>query len=184
VRVIPEVIPGLSFSVRPLCSATEEGACEGVQFDETVSFEVFVTLEDCQLLNSPMDVSIRVPGFGTTILTVEPVCTCNCSTVMEHNHPLCSENGALVCGSCVCNAGRSGQSCQCDNSQIPDQCPASALNQECFDRGTCNECNMCDCFQEPGTNSSYFGDGCQCDSNTCPRNTVQRRFFDLPCSGK
>lgn len=40
------------------------------------------------------------------------------------------------------------------------------------------------CCSLQGTNSTYFGDGCQCDSNTCPRNTDQGPLFDLPCSGK
>ena len=36
-----------------------------------------------------------------------------------------------------------------------------------------------------GTNRGYFGDACECDSNTCPVNTVSSsRFFNLACSGE
>ena len=36
-----------------------------------------------------------------------------------------------------------------------------------------------------GTNRRYFGDACECDSNTCPVNTEQSsRFFNLICSGE
>lgn len=87
-----------------------------------VAFNVTVELDSC--LDAPHRFSLRPVGFQDTLeVELESLCVCDCQRSIELNSTHCSEGqGALECGSCICNRGFIGPRCECaeDKGQVSD----------------------------------------------------------------
>jgi hypothetical protein len=170
--ILVEGISGLNIAITPglNCTLTPDGmGCAGVTVEQLVRFNVTVTMEEC--LGDTVDKSLSLPGFGNVKLTLVPICECNCSSAMVPNHIACNNEGSLVCGTCMCSESY-GEQCECSR-------PLSSCPDNCFNRGTCDECNRectsCDTNNVDGMILGYFyGSRCQCDNSTtgrCPAGT-------------
>lgn len=146
--------------------------CTGVQIGQEVSFEVSVTVEDCNLKEKSFSL---VTPFGNVDINLDFVCSCQCEKEeeKEKSSPHCSGNGTLTCGQCICNKGWDGRKCQCteESKLLPNQCikDNTTDDQECSGSGTCL-CGDCVCTKEglrPGeiVNGKY----CECSNMDCPK---------------
>lgn len=172
-NVVPTAVNNVNFRVEPLCNdSTPDNGCLTV-IGQEVTFRVSVTLESCTDAlrdGGEIPLTVRVPGFGSTIINLRGVCNCDCEEDTSESIPndeACSSNGTLVCGLCVCNEGRFGTTCQCTEQINP--CPVFN-GMECAGRGTCDDCNECVCNQQPGSESFFFGSDCRCDNTSCVNN--------------
>ncbi|XP_069791489.1 integrin beta-6 isoform X2 [Narcine bancroftii] len=169
---------GLQFFFTALCqNGTDfpgEKKCSHLYFGEKVSFIVTVELAEC--LKEPKHIVIKPLGFRDTLeIEVQPACSCNCQTNAEHNSTRCSGNGTLQCGVCICNAGRFGPHCECEEESVSfGSCKNSAENNSCSGRGDCL-CGQCACH--PSEFGQIYGAFCECDDFSCVR------FNGLLCGG-
>ncbi|KAL5506613.1 hypothetical protein EMCRGX_G008296 [Ephydatia muelleri] len=176
--VLPAGISSLKFIPINCPQLESDGiTCSGVQIEQTVNFTVQVQLASCAN-NQTMQIPVRVVGFGTFTINVQPICSCGCeSSGTAPNSISCTNgNGTLSCGVCTCNPGRFGTLCQCNSQGVGQgsstSCPTGPNQIQCSgqSRGTC-VCGKCECatFQDSrfGTTSSYFGSACECDNSRC-----------------
>ncbi|KAL5506606.1 hypothetical protein EMCRGX_G008288 [Ephydatia muelleri] len=176
--VLPAGISSLKFIPINCPQLESDGiTCSGVQIEQTVNFTVQVQLASCAN-NQTMQIPVRVVGFGTFTINVQPICSCGCeSSGPAPNSTSCTNgNGILSCGVCKCNPGRFGTLCQCNSQGVGQgsstSCPTGPNQMQCSgqSRGTC-VCGKCECatFQDSrfGTTSSYFGSACECDNSRC-----------------
>eukprot|EP00731_Ephydatia_muelleri_P007787 Em0004g125a len=122
-------------------------------------------------ITCPSALTFSVPGFGTTTISVDKVCSCSCDKNVTVNAQQCNFRGNFSCGGCMCIAGW-GQcacgSCECDATPYSwkwqgkaCECPGSNYS-DCFDTTfksgpLCSGNGMCSC------NSSGKG-MCVCSS--------------------
>lgn len=156
--------------------------CTGVQIGQEVSFEVSVTVEDCNVKDKVFSL---ITPFGNVEINLDFICSCQCEKDAQtvKSSPRCSFNGTLTCGQCVCDQGWAGRKCQCtEESKLkPNQCIKDNTTeaQECNGEGTCL-CGDCVCKKDgllPGEiiNGKY----CECSNMDCPRDPDT----DLICGG-
>ncbi|KAK2570400.1 Integrin beta-PS [Acropora cervicornis] len=133
-------------------------APEGVK----VSFEVSVTVDDCNLKERAFSL---ITPFGNVEINLDFICSCQCEkeAKTEKSRAHCSGNGTLICGQCICDQGW-------DNT---------TETKECSGDGTCL-CGDCVCKKNdllPGEiiNGKY----CECSNMDCPRD----RDTGLICGG-
>lgn len=72
---------------------------------------------------------------------------------------MCS--GKCVCNKCECEAGYSGDACQCEEN--PAKCLVPASGKICSGHGNCS-CGQCDCIRNE---NKYSGKFCE-DCISCP----------------
>eukprot|EP00731_Ephydatia_muelleri_P004039 Em0002g215a len=172
--------------------------CSGVQIEQTVNFTVQVQLASCAN-NQTMQIPVRVVGFGTFTINVQPICSCGCessgtdsrfgttssyfgsacecdnSRCDTTNSQLCggTNQGVCQCGGCQCLGSYYGSACQCSNTLCVD--PNDSQGRVCNGRGTCS-CNQCSGCQAPFT--GVYCQSCQastqgaCASFLCQPNLV------------
>lgn len=145
--------------------------CAGVQIGQKVSFEVSVTVKDCNLKEKSFSL---VTPFGNVDINLDFICSCQCEKDenKEKSSSHCTGNGTLTCGNCVCDKGWAGRKCQCteESKSAPNQCIKDNATdvQECSGQGTCL-CGDCVCNKEglrPG--EIINGEYCECSNMDCP----------------
>ncbi|XP_075243255.1 integrin beta-5-like isoform X2 [Convolutriloba macropyga] len=169
--------------------------CEDVGFDSTVTFEVSVTAPLNDYFYSSFSLAQESLEHWTQLtvnvesLTGSGAGACDCTDPRLYpqlpqtdasGNSVCSGNGYVECGGCVCNSGFTGDDCQCSES-VPlnmslCQSPSIGVSLPCSDRGTCG-CDGCKCLIPPlgddivaslrGFNPRVFGEFCQCDNWSC-----------------
>ncbi|XP_053903128.1 integrin beta-4 isoform X3 [Malaclemys terrapin pileata] len=94
---------------------------------------------------------------------------CPCEQQKMVRAAMCSSNGDLVCGQCVCYPGWRGDMCDCSTASSSDNqaCIRPGDSEPCSGRGECL-CGKCQCYSEDLT-QRYEGDFCQFDNLQCPR---------------
>lgn len=148
--------------------------CEGLSLGDTVSFDVEVVANSCPA-SRESSFTIRPIGFSEDLtVNVEYLCDCECEGRGEANSPHCSGGqGTLECGSCKCNPGRYGRTCECSSEDptIEDSeatCRAGNSSIICSGRGSC-VCGDCVCFPRPNPLEVVSGTFCECDNFSCDR---------------
>eukprot|EP00731_Ephydatia_muelleri_P004043 Em0002g219a len=197
--VLPAGISSLKFIPINCPQLESDGiTCSGVQIEQTVNFTVQVQLASCAN-NQTMQIPVRVVGFGTFTINVQPICNCGCessgtdsrfrttssyfgsacecdnSRCDTTNGQLCggTNQGVCQCGGCQCLGSYYGSACQCSNSLCVD--PNDSQGRVCNGRGTCS-CNQCSGCQVPFT--GVYCQSCQastlgaCASFLCQPNLV------------
>ncbi|MCI4383721.1 hypothetical protein PGIGA_G00029630 [Pangasianodon gigas] len=141
--------------------------CTNVKVGDIVAFNVTVELDSC--LDAPHHFSLRPVGFQDTLeVELESLCVCDCQRTTELNSTHCSEGqGALECGSCICDPGFIGPRCECaeDKGQVSD-CRANDSAEVCSGQGECF-CGQCVCY--PSSFGLVYGKYCECDNFSCLR---------------
>lgn len=156
--------------------------CTDVQIGQEVSFEVSVTVDDCNLKEKAFSL---ITPFGNVEINLDFICSCQCEkeAKTEKSRAHCSGNGTLICGQCICDQGWAGRKCQCteESKAKPNQClrDNTTETKECSGDGTCL-CGDCVCKKNdllPGEiiNGKY----CECSNMDCPRD----RDTGLICGG-
>ncbi|KAL9966542.1 hypothetical protein ACROYT_G024630 [Oculina patagonica] len=156
--------------------------CANVQIGQKVSFEVSVTVEDCNLKEKSFSL---VTPFGNVDINLDFICSCQCEKDVntEESSPHCSGNGTLTCGLCKCDKDWAGRKCQCPEETKLEQSQCIKDNttdaQMCSGSGTCL-CGDCVCKKtnlRPGEiiNGKY----CECSNYDCPSDPDT----DLICGG-
>lgn len=86
--------------------------CNDVNYGSTATYSVSISLSEdvCKLPPSDRLQSLEYSfvGFGRTLIEVQPICSCNCTSPEEVNSDRCSNIGTLLCSVCECNAGYEG----------------------------------------------------------------------------
>lgn len=90
---------------------------------------------------------------------------------------ICNYQGDLNCGICKCNDGFYGKHCICSGnetqSNIKDDCRASANdNSDCSNHGTC-QCGRCECEIRENPAENFSGKYCECNNFSCLRDNDQ-----------
>ncbi|XP_071803811.1 integrin beta-1-B-like [Asterias amurensis] len=148
--------------------------CQDLKLGDTVNFTLSITAKTCpeQRIQT---FTVRPVGFNEEMtVTVEVVCECDCESKNVPTSDQCSMgNGTLECGSCVCNAGRYGQECECSSSDADlgdndSSCRAGNSSIVCSGRGSC-VCGQCVCFERPNKDEQVSSTFCECDNFSCDR---------------
>ncbi|RMX49047.1 hypothetical protein pdam_00024130 [Pocillopora damicornis] len=144
--------------------------CANVQIGQKVSFEVSVTIEDCNLKEKSFSL---VTPFGNVDINLDFICSCQCEKDKnaEESSPFCSGNGTLTCGQWLdenANAEMklksrpgeiiNGKYCECSNMDCPSDRDTDLI---CGgpDHGQC-VCGNCSC------NGNWTGPSCSCTTST------------------
>ncbi|XP_063964595.1 integrin beta-1-like [Lytechinus pictus] len=151
---------------------TGPSTCSALQVGDEVYFDIDVTAESC-IEGGSTSISISPVGFHEELrINVEVICECACQEQGIPNSPECNNNGTDQCGTCVCNAGRYGDECQCsgESSTAGNErlaCVAPGSSAVCSGRGECI-CGDCVCNKQDDPTHVVSGEFCQCDNFTCP----------------
>lgn len=155
--------------------------CANVQIGQKVSFEVSVTIEDCNLKEKSFSL---VTPFGNVDINLDFICSCQCEKDenAEESSPFCSGNGTLTCGQCKCDKDWAGRKCQCrdETKSSPEHCirDNSSDAEVCSGLGTCL-CGDCQCDKGSRPGEIINGKYCECSNMDCPSD----RDTDLICGG-
>ncbi|XP_067138618.1 integrin beta-PS-like [Centruroides vittatus] len=158
--------------------------CENVPPGTVVSFEMEVTLDSCPPDRNLWNQTFLVSPVGVDealIVDLTMMCECQCQTPenREEESVLCSGEGTLECGSCLCPPGRAGKRCECDakdGSYRNDSACIGHNNVICSGRGIC-VCGQCMCETRYDPNERIFGHFCECDNFSC------NRYKNAICAG-
>ncbi|KAM7451541.1 Integrin beta-1 [Porites harrisoni] len=161
---------GLNLRYTAFCSKGEvyenTRTCTGVELGETVSFKVSVSTSKCSD-ELPRNFSIKTP-YGQVFLKLSYICECDCESKIKHNSSGCNLRGDLKCGVCSCQDEWAGEKCSCTKEEVGKGCPSDSSGQTCSGRGTC-KCGKCYCNNSEVSNGLIYGDECECDSFSCPK---------------
>ncbi|EFA03618.2 integrin beta-PS [Tribolium castaneum] len=93
-------------------------------------------------------------------------CDCDNYSCKRVNGRLCSQRGSCECGGiCKCQAGWTGDACECPDSD--NSCVKPDNNLVCNGHGNCN-CGKCECFDEEVRYSGKYCDECPtCEGQRC-----------------
>lgn len=166
----------------------ETSACDNVEIMEAVEFNVTLTVSDDVCVNQvgtvKKEVLLNAVGLAEQISVMMNVrCDCNCETdakrktidALDNVH--CSHgNGTFECGICICNSGRFGRQCECDELQLSQESSLEQCKEDGNDSAICNGngeciCGVCECFPIPRQPSSniFSGTYCGCNNYNCLR---------------
>ncbi|XP_065896457.1 integrin beta-1-like [Dysidea avara] len=163
---------GVSIEIQPLCNQTDGSACTGIQRNETVEFNVSVTVTDCTKLKSLRQNILLEYAFLTVSVPIEleALCDCDCTANRGERSGNCSNHGDIECGRCQCDDDRFGRFCECefasgadrsvDQGTGHDQCMRGTNGLLCSGHGEC-VCNQCMC------ELNFKGEACE-DQCRCP----------------
>ncbi|XP_053182324.1 integrin beta-1-like [Scomber japonicus] len=120
----------------------------------------------------PWSVHITPRGFSLSVkLEISLECQCDCMKSREENSPICSGNGALVCGQCECSKPNIGQYCQRESDSIflsnEDRCRSGPNAIVCSGRGECED-GYCICNKRTNPEERITGQYCECTNYDCP----------------
>ncbi|KAL5247448.1 hypothetical protein ACHWQZ_G019359 [Mnemiopsis leidyi] len=163
---LTETIPGLHVEYVAKCPqnnfvGVKNGDCADVGISQNATFEFTVTADQC--FTEEKEVTIEFTGFGQLKLNLSTLCECECAaTEAEIVEEVCSGNGLLQCGACVCNDGWTDDTCDCPDGQLGNQtmCKMSADQARICGgptKGKCR-CGECDCIPP------NYGPFCQCNN--------------------
>lgn len=183
VTIVHTEVEGVDVKIRAqssVCERKDTNVCKGIEIGQTVNFEVEVLVTSCPTSGDNVrTVEIYPESLSGEKLTleIEALCDCECTldeTQWVKNSDICNNgNGTLKCGQCDCNAGRFGQTCECDiTDTVTDtskcyQKDSNATDVECSGAGTC-VCGVCDCDE------GFSGPYCECNDRSC--GTFQREL--------
>ncbi|KII71553.1 Integrin beta-2 [Thelohanellus kitauei] len=108
---------------------------------------------------------MKVNGFHEIIIDGRRSCTC---TTEASNSPAvaCQNKGRLVCGKCICDDNREGNTCQCDKPSdlvFGGEVECDETNN-CGPHGKC-VCGKCVC---PNSPEQFYGPKCERTDLKCP----------------
>jgi len=153
--------------------STADNECNSVGIEEEVTFEVSVTAQRCtEKLKQLKSFDINIAGFGVVQVNTDVICSCDCeqSSFVESNSTKCNSAGNYTCGVCVCDSGRYGSDCQCnDISKLNDSsCSATGAKDSpvCNNAGVCI-CGTCECFTRQNPEEKISGTLCECRNFGC-----------------
>lgn len=149
----------------------QEIRCTGLEIGKEVFFKVTLTADRCPKDKKTVHTVQLIPsGLQESLqLDIQYICDCMCTNSTQLDKDQCFDgNGTYECGVCRCNEGRSGEKCQCDNSESATDlssdeasCKKSnETNSVCEDHGKC-QCGQCVC------NKGYGGKYCECENTKC-----------------
>lgn len=105
-------------------------------------------------------------------IEIEKPCSCLDTTEGEPNSDVCSTNGEFKCGSCFCDDGWTGKTCQCNlqalssDRELENLCSETKIvNGESVQLSTCSDRGDClcgECFCDSGFTGKY------CECAECP----------------
>ncbi|KAL1787542.1 integrin beta-2 isoform X2 [Sigmodon hispidus] len=145
------------------------GDCDGVQINDTVTFQVNVTASGC---TQELFV-IQALGFSDTVtVQVLPQCECQCQDQSQENS-LCGDKGTMECGICRCSSGYIGKKCECltqgqSSQELERSCRENNSSMVCSGLGDCI-CGQCVCHNSDNWNKVIYGKYCECDNSNCER---------------
>ncbi|XP_046493057.1 integrin beta-nu [Neodiprion pinetum] len=133
--------------------------CDGIKEGQIYDFKVSFSLGSCPQNKSLWRQKVVIQDAlaseaSQTEIEIELMCGCDCG---KQDDTYCNQ-GVNECGLCKCDAGWSGETCDCREStgdSINSQCINTGENVPCSNRGDCI-CGSCSC--DPG----YSGRFCQC----------------------
>ncbi|KAM4633397.1 integrin beta-1-like [Polymixia lowei] len=140
---------------------------------EPLVIQVNVEATGCPSGNGSWTVQITPRGVTLSLelqLTFE--CLCDCMKVSVENSPVCSGQGALMCGRCNCNEPYIGHRCQKNGGSLfslDDRlCRSDPNSTVCSGRGDCIY-GECECHRRENPEERYSGRFCECSNFDCPR---------------
>ncbi|XP_033097330.1 integrin beta-1-like [Anneissia japonica] len=161
-----------SFCYASLTGKPNSKECEGLALGDTISFSLNITVNKtlCDEEKKSRSFKVGPVSFVEKLdILVKAICDCDCEQNKEPVSPKCTDgNGTFVCGGCVCNKGRSGAFCECDqeeSEEIDPKCVKKGDEAPCSSRGQCN-CGLCIC-RDTTPPRLVQGDYCECDTNDC-----------------
>ncbi|KAK3756235.1 hypothetical protein RRG08_035297 [Elysia crispata] len=175
VEILHTEVEGVDIKIKAKSSSCERkntNICKGIQIGQSVDFDVEVFATSCTAPGSIRTIEIYPGSLSNEkmTLTIQTNCECECAldeATWEKNSDICNGgNGTLKCGQCECNAGRFGQTCQCDATETgadTSGCIEKGSNStetECSGAGTC-VCGICQCDE------GFSGTYCECNDKSC-----------------
>ncbi|XP_061185830.1 integrin beta-3-like [Saccostrea echinata] len=152
---------------------TKTNICFGLNPHKEAHFLPYVhaTFEKCPE-NEKLNFTIFPEGLEERVFVeLEHVCRCECELEpeAEPKSSKCNYHGTFECGSCNCDSGWIGDSCECDNRGTEDE-KCGTEKGICNGAGQCT-CRKCECFK------GYSGEKCECNDENC------RTYNKLLCGG-
>ena len=151
--------------------------CDNVEIGKIFDFFIDVTLLDYPpegMQNVLVKIEESSISSESLVLDIDirTECECEKDETIEKDSQICNEHGDYKCGTCICQEGWIGKTCDCDlqnyksSKELDNQCrlPVDNVTNQilgpmCMDRGECL-CGQCYC------NFGYNGKYCQCEE--CP----------------
>lgn len=164
--------------------------CDGLKVGDVVEFTAHITLKECPKDPREWNQLFQIYPVGISeslMVELEMLCDCPCEHPGHYAYrddiSVCSGQGVLACGVCLCNPGRFGKNCECSAAggvSLEQERGCRPLNSTsgplCSNRGTCI-CGQCDCNKMDDPDKVISGPYCECDNFTCDMNKGQM------CSG-
>ncbi|XP_032421708.1 integrin beta-1-like [Xiphophorus hellerii] len=177
----PKRPAGASISYKSICkdnvvNTGENGnKCVNISIGDEVRFDITVESHKCPSNGNPEVFTIKPQGFREEVTVIlDYICDCDCATKGEPNSQRCSEgSGSYQCGSCKCNEGRIGQTCECSKDDVRTEdldanCRKDNGTDICSNNGDC-VCGTCECRKRDNPAEAYSGQFCECDNFNCDR---------------
>ncbi|XP_007552145.1 PREDICTED: integrin beta-1-like [Poecilia mexicana] len=179
----PKRPTGASISYTSICKDNvinkgENGnKCVNISIGDEVYFNITVHHDGKKCLaDGKSEVfTIKPQGFREEVTVVlEYICDCDCAAKGEPNSQRCSDgSGSYECGSCKCNDGRIGQTCECSKDDVRTEdldanCRKDNGTDICSNNGDC-VCGTCECRKRENPAEAYSGQFCECDNFNCDR---------------
>ncbi|XP_056008967.1 integrin beta-6-like [Ostrea edulis] len=147
--------------------------CTNLTLDKTANFIAYIqsNLTECPDKNT-FTFTIFPEGLEERVnVDFEHVCDCDCQLEpeAEPRSPKCNGRGRYECGTCICDDGWFGETCDCDGRGTETEA-CGTESGICNGAGNCT-CRKCDCL--PG----YSGEKCECNDQNC------RSHNGLLCGG-
>lgn len=171
----------ISVKFKSKCLGTdykESNECDDIKVGKNVTFDVTLLAKKCPANkdNWKQNFTISPVGLGEKLLVeVELVCGCDCEdkSQWELNSKHCNNKGKRVCGSCDCNEGSYGSTCECDSSTVVSgdhdkACKSGNSTKVCSGHGQCmcGKC-LCDLISPSDPTKRYDRKFCDCNNYNC-----------------
>ncbi|XP_065194784.1 integrin beta-1-like [Sycon ciliatum] len=147
--------------------------CVNMAVGRLATFHVSLVAENCDTLKNLKNITIRFAGFGDSVINIEPLCECDCDQNPIHYSEWCDFHGSDYCGICHCNETYKSENGRCDCRDTLQSCINPNTGLVCDNRGQCI-CERCECDKPAFDNQIIYGNFCQCDNFSCPRDDAGR----------
>lgn len=181
----------LEVQVETKCSNEQEftknTVCKENPVGGRIEYKISVKAKICFI--GEKEVSLNMVALeDRAVIKVRSACDCSaCLTSAPSNmySPRCQSRGQLVCGACQCQAGYTGDFCECSTATTEggdDALLASCIGpnstEQCSGRGRCI-CGRCKCNLP-----RYQGPFCECDRHGCKRASDDNQVCGGPQRGE
>lgn len=167
---------------------TEKSVCNDHPVAGRIEYQISVKPKRC--FTGKKTASLKMVALDDQAeLQVETACDCpsciSTSPITPKPSERCGYQGYLQCGSCHCNAGYSGDFCEC--SAATSQGGDEAMLKRCIQDGSVDPCTgrgRCVCGKCKCNLARYEGPYCECDRHGCKRASDDNQVCGGPQRGE